>query len=465
MLRAVEELEEKDPRAAARLITNAPTLVQHQLDIPRAAALAERAWSLAGEEARDDAELCHTVSFQRVLSGRVSDGMELAWRCAELVENDPQPGLVVPDAATTLLYAGEHVGARRLLDWAVRVNRAEGAFGDLGYAVYNYAQLEWYTGNLQRAYALALEAVQIVAELGTAQGDDECGCRLATFEAHLGRSDDSRTHAERALASTVGFGNRWNEAKARAALGLSALLSSDLDEATLQLAKAVTALEGGGVGNPNQFRAHPDLVEACVRQGRPQDAKPVVGALERHAERTQVPWTLAAARRCRGLVTEDLAGSTAAFEEGLQLDDGASAFERARTELCFGESLRRHGLRRDARARLASALETFEHAGAVPWAERARAELKASGMRLRRREPAAQEHLTAQELQIARLVAEGRTNRDVAATLFLSTKTVEFHLTRIYRKLDLHSRSELARRMTQEPQTDAVISDTAPVSA
>jgi len=96
---------------------------------------------------------------------------------------------------------------------------------------------------------------------------------------------------------------------------------------------------------------------------------------------------------------------------------------------------------------LGAALEAFETSGATPWAERARAELRASGLTLRRREPAAREQLTPQELQIARLVAEGKTNREVAATLFVTPKTVEFHLTRVYRKLEIHSRSELVRRM------------------
>ena len=99
---------------------------------------------------------------------------------------------------------------------------------------------------------------------------------------------------------------------------------------------------------------------------------------------------------------------------------------------------------------LSAALEAFEASGATPWAERARRELRASGLTPRRRQPAAREQLTPQELQIARLVAEGKTNRDVAATLFVTPKTVEFHLTRVYRKLEIHSRSELVRRMAAD---------------
>src|SRR4029453_12193906 len=120
-----------------------------------------------------------------------------------------------------------------------------------------------------------------------------------------------------------------------------------------------------------------------------------------------------------------------------------SAFERARTDLCWGERLRRAGRRREARVRLGVALEAFEASGATPFAERARNELRATGLTPRRREPATADQLTSQELQIARLVAEGKTNRDVAAILFVSPKTVEFHLTRVYRKLDIRSRTEL----------------------
>jgi DNA-binding CsgD family transcriptional regulator len=313
-----------------------------------------------------------------------------------------------------------------------------------------YAQLEWYSGNLQRAYAHALEAAAVVEEMGTPQGIDECACRLATFEAVLGREEDSRRHARSALDSALQLGDTWNAAKARNALGLLALVTGDALSAAEQLAAGVGALEDGGVGNPNHFRAHPDLVEAYVRLGRTDDAEPVAAALERRAEATRIPWTVAAARRCRAVITENEDAAREAFEDALQLDDGASAFERARTQLCFGEHLRRHGRRRDSRIHLGAALEVFEASGARPWAERTRAELRASGLTLQRREPAVQEQLTQQELQVARLVADGKTNREVAATLFLSPKTIEFHLTHIYRKLDIHSRSELVRRIADD---------------
>jgi DNA-binding CsgD family transcriptional regulator len=161
------------------------------------------------------------------------------------------------------------------------------------------------------------------------------------------------------------------------------------------------------------------------------------------------------AKRCRGLVTADDAAAISAFESARQIEE-PSAFERARTDLCWGERLRRAGRRREARVRLGVALEGFEASGATPFAERARNELRATGLTPRRREAATADQLTSQELQIARLVAEGKTNRDVAAILFVSPKTVEFHLTRVYRKLDIRSRTELVRRMTAGENRDRV---------
>jgi DNA-binding CsgD family transcriptional regulator len=450
MIGGASELEPTNPRAAATLLTNAATVAWHWLDIPSSIALAERAWRLAGDWAVDDPELCHIVSCQRLTAGRVRDAMELAWRCAELVENDSEGRIVAADAASTLLYAGEHAPARRLLERAVAANRGADALGDLGYTLFIYAQVDWYDGRLQRAYDHALEAVQIVEELGTPQVLDDCLSRLAIFEAVLGRERDSRSHGQRALDSALQLGDRKNEVRARSALGMLALVTGDADAAVAQLAPAVAALEAGGVGNPNQFRIHPDLVQAYARLGRTDEAKPVVASLERQARATGISWSLGAAMRCRALVADEDAAAEAGFREALRFHESAGVFERARTELCFGEQLRRRGHRRDSRVHLGAALEAFEGCGATPWAERARRELRASGLTLRRRHPAARELLTPQELQIAHLVAEGKTNRDVAVTLFVTQKTVEFHLTRVYRKLEIHSRSELVRRMADE---------------
>ena len=135
----------------------------------------------------------------------------------------------------------------------------------------------------------------------------------------------------------------------------------------------------------------------------------------------------------------------ARFERALALHARTpDSFETARTRLAYGERLRRARERRRAREQLRAALEAFERLDAAPWAERARTELEATGETLRRRDPSAWRRSRPQELRIALLLAAGRTTREAAASLFLSPKTVEFHLRSVYRKLDIHSRAELA---------------------
>jgi DNA-binding CsgD family transcriptional regulator len=125
--------------------------------------------------------------------------------------------------------------------------------------------------------------------------------------------------------------------------------------------------------------------------------------------------------------------------------EAARPYEHARTNLAYGEFLRRTRRRIDAREHLRSALDGFESLGASLWAEKARVELRASGQTARKRDPSTRAELTEQELQIARFVSEGHTNREVAAQLFLSPRTIDFHLRNVYRKLGIKSRTALAR--------------------
>jgi DNA-binding CsgD family transcriptional regulator len=169
-----------------------------------------------------------------------------------------------------------------------------------------------------------------------------------------------------------------------------------------------------------------------------------------NAELTESRSARAVGARCRALLADD-GDAGEAFEAALELHDAdANEFERARTQLAYGERLRRLRRPRLARAQLHPALETFELLGARPWEERARAELRASGERLRSRKPAAHEQLTPQELQVSLGAAEGLTNKEIGARLFLSPKTVEFHLGRAYRKLDVRSRAELIKLFAEQ---------------
>ncbi len=156
---------------------------------------------------------------------------------------------------------------------------------------------------------------------------------------------------------------------------------------------------------------------------------------------------MARALRCEALLVDD-DRAPELFERALgEHELTPDAFERARTQLAYGERLRRARDRVLAREQLRAAVETFETLGAGPWAERARAELAATGETLRRRDPATIDELTPQELQIALLLVGGKTTREAAAALFLSPKTIEYHLRHVYLKLSVHSREELARAL------------------
>ena len=149
----------------------------------------------------------------------------------------------------------------------------------------------------------------------------------------------------------------------------------------------------------------------------------------------------------------DEPGAEEHFVRAIELADALSPFDAARTELLYGEWLRRRRRRIDARRHLRSALDCFGRLGAAPWEARARAELRASGETARRRDPSTREELTPQELQIARLVAGGKTNPEVAAQLFLSPRTIDYHLRKVFSKLDIASRAELANLDLGEPVT------------
>jgi len=187
----------------------------------------------------------------------------------------------------------------------------------------------------------------------------------------------------------------------------------------------------------------PDAVEAAVRADRFGDLAARLRLYEDWVRSFPNDARLALLARCRAVV--DDAEAEPHYARAIELGAALSPFDRARTELLYGEWLRRQHRRIDARAHLRSALETFDQLGVPPWAARARAELRASGETARKRDPSTRDQLTPQELQIARLVSTGKTNPEVAAQLFLSPRTIDYHLRKVFAKLEITSRAELAR--------------------
>ena len=193
--------------------------------------------------------------------------------------------------------------------------------------------------------------------------------------------------------------------------------------------------------NPVAVRAVPDAVEAAMRAQRLDDVTHEYAAFESWVERFPHPARRALLARCRALIDES--GAERHYHDCLGLAGALSPFDRARTELLYGEWLRRNRRRIDARVHLRSALDDFDRLGVTPWAERARAELRASGETARRRDPSTRDQLTPQELHIAGLAAGGLTNPEIGAQLFLSPRTIDYHLRKVFTKLGISSRAEL----------------------
>jgi DNA-binding NarL/FixJ family response regulator len=447
---AVDEAERAAPSEAAHVLSGGAFMaVMHSLDIPASVAIAERAWELAGAAADADLPLCEGRSRALILAGRTEEALTLVRSSIDRVD----AGTVVAiDFGTDLFYLEDYTRASEVLGRVVESAREAEASGTLSYALDQLARLETRVANLTRAYSLELESLQLTEPLGNDVAFAASLAWLGLVEAMLGRAE-TRAHSERALLIAESVQDDFNIVRARAALGLDALGRGDAGAALEWLEPAVAKAEDGGVGNPNFFRLDADLIEALARLGRNEHAKQHLARLEVQARSTGSRWGRAVAARCRAFLSSD-AQVQETFETALELHEGdPSAFERARTELCYGERLRRTRQRKLAREQLRSALGTFERLEAVPWAERARIELRATGEHVYRRDPTAAERLTPQEFQIALLVAEGLTNRDVAARLFLSPKTVEFHLSGVFRKLAVRSRGELIRLFaTQTPE-------------
>jgi len=220
------------------------------------------------------------------------------------------------------------------------------------------------------------------------------------------------------------------------------LISSEMPEVLGMADRQASALDWRA---PDGRPWTADYAEALLELGRIEDAVQVVDIWEADATRLNRAWSLAQVTRCRGLIaaaTGDVAGGSFLLTSAVtQHDEVGDSFGRARSLLALGVLRRRARQKRTARDAIRSALEEFERLGAATWVEKARAELRSIGGRTRA------EGLTAAERRVADLVAEGMTNREVAVALFLGERTVAGHLTRVYAKLGVRSRTELARRL------------------
>jgi DNA-binding CsgD family transcriptional regulator len=268
---------------------------------------------------------------------------------------------------------------------------------------------------------------------------------LARLAAAAGDEPRCRDHAARALALIDEHHNELGRLYVHSAVGLLELGLGRVAEAIQTLEGAQELARQHGLAEPNIVHWQADLIEAYVRAGEHAAAKKTLAILDRQAQNTGGRWALGTAARCHALLA-DGPDEDDFFDAAVEhLQAVTATFEIARTHLCHGERLRRAGRRTGARRALRAAIEEFDRLGAHPWTARAHAELRASGEHLRRPlQESDRDELTAHEVQVAVIVANGATNREAAAALFLSPKTIEFHLAHIYRKLGLRTRTELA---------------------
>jgi DNA-binding CsgD family transcriptional regulator len=450
--REAELLAPLDPVRAAVLLNVSSNAAVRKLDLERALRLARKSVEIMQASAEGVWELWMTdfaagnrwqLAFILLLLGRSTEA-------DEIVRGVTAGGGDVWSYYHA--YVERYDEARSSIERVLRSKRATGDVWAETALTRSHAFVDLLEGRFPAARAGAARSLAMAESIGVPIAIAFNLALLARLAAVEGRETEAREHAARAddLARR-GLGNALLRAQLQATLGLLELGFARPLAAIEKLRPVADLAERHGVREPSVLPYAPDLIEAYARVGEREAATRELAKLAELAGVLDRRWALAAVARLEGLLGDD-GDLDEHFGVALELhEQGAgSAFERARTELLYGERLRRAKRRVDAREHLRNAIELFDGLGAAPWSEQARRELRASGESIPRRDPTAPEKLTPQELQIALQVAEGKTNRDVAAALFLSPKTVEFHLTRVYRKLNIHSRAELVRLFVSE---------------
>lgn len=363
------------------------------------------------------------------------------------LRNDPRVG---PWLVSGPLFLRESGTGRDLIDSVVADLRRRGAVADLPYLLFHQARDQATTDRWEVAEATYTEGISLARETGHSTDLAACLAGLSWLHARQGRDTTCRAHAEESLrisgAHHISLFRVWSFS----ALGELDLGLGRPEAAIARLQRLEALLEELGLDDVDLSPA-PELVEALVHVGLFDEAAARAQVYAARAAAKGQPWSLARAGRTLGLTADPTAMEEhfagAMEHHGRTLD----SFEVARTQLAHGSRLRRARRRVDAREPLRSCLASFERLGAVPWADRAAVELRATGETARRRGASVLRDLTPQELQIARLLGSGRTTKEAAAGLFLSPKTVEYHLRHVYIKLGVRSRAELATHLLAHP--------------
>jgi len=450
-----------DPERAVAMLAEATAACFFAGKSSEMLSAAEQAMATLPENASSRARFLAGVAFgtAQVLGGDAAAGAAAIHRAIALADssadlrNDLQ---LLPWLVLAPIFLRETDTGRALLEHALSAARARAAIGSLPFLLALVARDQATTDRWAIAEATYREAIALAREADQ-QTDLVFGLAgLSWLQARRGQESECRANAAEALQLCDRLGTRVLEVWATAALGELELGRGDAERAVDKFEHQGRLLGELGISDADLSPAV-ELTEAYLRLGRTDDAQRLATAFAAAARAKGQPWSLARAMRCEALVADD-DGFAEHFEQALhQHAESPDAFEAARTRLAYGERLRRARRRVLAREPLRAALQAFEQLDARPWAERARNELAATGETLRRRDPSTLDELTPQELQIALLLAGGSTTREAAAALFLSPKTIEYHLRHVYLKLNVHTRDELARALdTTRCPPDAV---------
>jgi DNA-binding CsgD family transcriptional regulator len=315
--------------------------------------------------------------------------------------------------------------------------------------LYHLAELECWAGDWDVAERHARRSREAAVQTGMAFYRTMALYADALVDAHRGRVEPARAAAEEGLALAESVGVVTTQIQNLSVLGFVGLFTGNPAEAHRHLGRAAELLAAMGVEEPGVFRFVPDEVEALVALGDLDGAAALLEPFEERAGRLDRAWALATGARCRGLLlaaSGDVPGGLKALGDALKQHERVpEPFALARTHFALGRVQRRAKLKREARESFQRALAIFEDLGARLWAERAGREARRVGVRGPDRFA-----LTPTEERVASLVVQGNTNQQVADALFMSVNTVEWNLSKIYRKLGVRSRTELAAKMIAE---------------
>ena len=437
MTAAAADLERSAPLEAAVLLAEGSWYAKLAHGAARALEIAGRAAHLAGDAEGDAAAIVHArLGDALQWNGRYAQAQR-EWLRAASGPPSADPHMLCTRTGA-LLRAGRLPQARESAYAAAARAREAGDKEALRDALTFQALAEIHLGLLREARASAVDLDAAV--VGGASGDRlEALGVLAWVEALLADEPTCRARLDTAAGVAAALGVTLSGGMAA---GLLALALGRYDEAVRELeAKLGDDLPVAAAVSLRPFLDA--LVEACMRSGRSARAAELAAAAIPAAVATRQPRYVAVALRMRALTVGVLDDFDAALERH---HAWGNRFEEARTRLVYGEALRRARRRADAREQLAAAAALFAQVGAGTWALRARDELRAAGARLPR--AASGTPLTPQEERIARLVADGLSNKEIAGRLVLSTKTVEGHLRNVFAKLGVTSRTQLARAVT-----------------